>query len=79
MESLREQTHEERWSEANIQRVVKQWKLSDLEEQQLKLLKHRMSDLDHWKNNPVDVVRYLRGPGKFEQVEGKYREMIEVS
>ncbi|CAB9501461.1 SEC14-like protein 4 [Seminavis robusta] len=77
MAVLKEQTNDERWSDANIQKVVKQWKLSDLEEQQLRQIKLRMADLDHWKNNPLDVVRYLRGPGKFEQVEGKIREMIE--
>lgn len=74
---LMHQTYEERWSEASIRTVVQRWKLSPSEVQQLRELQRRLSDLNHWKNNPQDIVCYLRGPGKFEEVEGKIREMIQ--
>jgi hypothetical protein len=78
-DDLHHQTLEERWSEVNIQNVVERWKLSDTEERQLRELKRQLSDVDHWKNNPLDAVRFLKGPGKFDEVAAKLREMIEVS
>lgn len=77
MVPLKYLSYEQRWSEENIQLVLRQWQLTKQEEQQLRELQRRLRDVDHWKNNPPDVIRYLRGPGHFEQVEGKIREMIE--
>ena len=79
LEDLQYQTLDERWSDGNIQNVVERWNLNGTEERQLRELQRQLSDVDHWKNNPMEVVRYLRGPGKYEDVECKFREMIEVS
>jgi hypothetical protein len=78
-EDLQHQNLEERWSDVNIQNVVERWNLSETEERQLRELEHQLSDVDHWKNNPLDAVRFLRGPGAFDEVATKLREMIEVS
>jgi len=76
--SVMNQSYEERWSDANVQQTVGDWKLTPEEQDQLRLLQHALLDLkDNWKNNPLDVVRYLRGPGKFEEVEDKFRVMLE--
>mgnify|MGYP005852264065 CR=1 FL=1 len=77
IKDILDQTYEERWSEAAIQSIVRRWHLSAAEEGQLRELKMRLADIDHWKNNPMDVVRYLRGPKKFEQIEGIFRTMIQ--
>lgn len=61
------QTYEERWSEASIRTTVNQWDLNAREQQQLRELQTRLRDVHHWKNNPQEIVRYLRGPGLFEQ------------
>lgn len=61
------QSYEERWSDESIRTTVRQWQLTNLEEQQLKELQRRLRDLSHWKNNPQDIVRYLRGPGHFDE------------
>lgn len=79
IEDLQRQKLEERWSDVNVKNVVERWSLSETEERQLRELKHQLSDVDHWKNNPLDSVRFLRGPGKFDEVAAKLREMIEVS
>lgn len=77
MESLQYPSYDERWSEENIQSIIHRWKLSSAEEGQLRELKMRVADIDNWKNNPMELVRYLRGPKKFEQIEGIFRAMIQ--
>ena len=61
------QTYEQRWSEENVKTTVDQWKLTAQEQQQLRTLQKRLSDVQHWKNNPQELVRYLRGPGHFDE------------
>ena len=74
--NLFDQSYEERWSDAHFQKVATAWKLTDEEQKQLRLLQKQLRDVTSWKNNPLDIVRYLRGPGKFETVEPKFRAMI---
>ena len=64
---LTTQTYEQRWSEESLKTTVDQWKLTAQEQQQLRTLQKRLRDVQHWKNNPQELVRYLRGPGHFDQ------------
>lgn len=74
--NLFDQTYEERWTDASFQKVATAWKLTQEEQDQLRLLQASLKDVISWKNNPLDIVRYLRGPGKFDSVEPKFRDMI---
>ena len=77
-QNLTDQSYEERWSEANVQKVISAWKLTSEEQQQLRRLQKSLKkDVTSWKNNPQDIVRYLRGPGKIDAVESKFRSMID--
>ena len=76
-EDITLQSYEKRWSDESVRTAVRLWKLSAAETKQLRELQVCLRDLDHWKNNPQDVVRYLRGPGPKNEVEGKIREMIQ--
>ncbi|CAB9513305.1 SEC14-like protein 5 [Seminavis robusta] len=70
-------SHQERWSEANMQQAIKTWKLTDVEIEQLRTLKGALSDVDHFKCTPHEVVRYIRGPKGYDQAEPIFRGMID--
>lgn len=76
LKNLFNQTYEERWSDASVQKVAETWKLTPEEQQQLMTIKASITDVTSWKNNPLDLIRILRGPGKFDLVEPKFRDMI---
>jgi len=60
-------TFEERWSEEEIQACAKLWLLSDKQLDELRKLKGVLADVDHWINNPYNVVRFLTGPHGFDE------------
>lgn len=52
-------TVETRWSDDNIQGVRELWTLSNKQVMQLLQLKDKLSDVDHFKNDPYEVIRFL--------------------
>ena len=73
----REETPEKRWGQENLQYIRKLWSLNDEEYNQLLLMKEKLKDIDHWKNNPYEVIRFLSGPQGFVQTESIFRTMVE--
>jgi CRAL/TRIO domain len=71
----REETLEARWSIENLQYIRTLWNLSDEHYQELCRLKDQLSDIDHWKNSPYEVVRFVTGP-QGPQAEEMFRAMI---
>jgi len=66
------------WSDENMDRVTKLWELSAKEICQLQALHDRIIDVDHWKNDPFEVVRFLRTyPNDVSRVEKKFRNMVQ--
>jgi CRAL/TRIO domain len=65
------------WSEENIQNVVRLWKLSSETEQQLRELQYRVEDIDHFKNDPHWLVRFMHAPWGRNNAEAMFRKMIE--
>lgn len=61
------------WSEANFSEVVKIWKFDDEAKTKLKSLGQSLSDVDHFKNDPFEVVRFLV---EFEMDTQKSEEMF---
>lgn len=53
-------TLEERWSDDNFAKVAKLWQLTPEAQTKLLNLKARIADIDHWKNEPHEVVRFLK-------------------
>ena len=64
---ITQQSYEERWSDESVLMTVRRWQLTNEEQQELRELQMRLRNVSHWKNNPQEVVRYLRGPGLFEE------------
>ena len=61
------------WSEANFSEVVKIWKFDEEAKTKLKSLGQSLSDVDHFKNDPFEVVRFLV---EFEMDTQKSEEMF---
>ena len=68
---------EQRWSDAQFQEMARLWNLTEKEEWQMLDLKDQLSDLDHWKNDPFEVVRYLREYRCPKKALHMFRKMVE--
>ena len=78
-QAQQQKTHAERWSEENVQRAIQVWNLNSDEEQQLRSLKDGLSDpaVDHFKNTPHELVRFIKGPKGPTKAEEIFRGMID--
>lgn len=50
----------ERWSEERVERVRQLWDLTPEQVDKLLVLRDRVADLDYWKNDPYEAIRFLR-------------------
>ena len=67
-----------RWSQSNVKEVVKIWKFDADDEAKLKQLGQSLSDVDHWKNDPFEVVRFLTDLNMdVHKSEDMVRKMVE--
>lgn len=69
---------ETQWTPQNVRECVELWDLSPKETLMLTTLRDSLTDLQHPKNNPYEVVRFLKEFGDdVSTVERKFRKMIE--
>jgi len=64
------------WGEANMREIRRAWDLSPEQEENLMDLKQRLSDIDHFKNEPETVLKFMIAPTGFHAAEGLFRKMI---
>ncbi|CAB9510297.1 SEC14-like protein 5 [Seminavis robusta] len=65
------------WCPDNFGAMSKLWQLSDEEEIQMRELQDQLSDVDHWKNDPFEVVRFYKHyQGNLRKAEDKFRKMV---
>mmetsp|Transcript_16734 Transcript_16734/g.25616 ORF Transcript_16734/g.25616 Transcript_16734/m.25616 type:complete len:356 (-) Transcript_16734:776-1843(-) len=66
---------EDIWADEKVEKVVKLWKLTDAEKEQLLKMKEKISDIKHWRNRPDEVVRFVRArSGKPKAAEDWFRK-----
>ena len=66
------------WNTSAVEKTVKLWDLSAHERADLIRMGHRLQDIDHCKNNPADVIRFIRArPGNLDAAENMFRAMID--
>lgn len=70
-------TYEERWNSWNFEEMAELWELSDKERQDMKELQSIICDINHWKNDPYEVVRYYREYRTVEKAAHMFRRMVE--
>lgn len=69
---------EERWKEESFQEMVQLWDLSLQDQQKMRKLQERVADIDHWKNDPFEVIRYYKEyKGNLKQTEKMFRHTIQ--
>ena len=66
------------WKEEDFLRVVHVWDLSQEEIYMMRELEAKLYDVTHWKNNPFEVVRFMKGPQGYKPAERLFRKMIQV-
>ena len=67
----------DRWSEDKIQEVVELWALSKEDEQNYRDLHHKLADIDHFKNDPHVVIRYMTANWGYKGAETAFRNMMQ--
>jgi CRAL/TRIO domain len=71
-------TVEERWSNERLTDVCKIWNFNEGQKVALQELQHRIKDIDHWKNDPYEVVRwYNEFHGDLTKTERLFRYTIQ--
>ena len=68
---------EDRWSTKNLEHIRELWQLNDEQFHELRLFQYKLKDVDHWKNNPYEAVRFVTGPQGYDKAEELFRTMIE--
>jgi hypothetical protein len=74
-----EETLDERWSDQNLEFIRDLWRLDDEQYGNLVAMKETIKDVDHWKNNPYEVIRFVTGPQGYDRAETLFRAMVDVS
>lgn len=66
------------WNDASVAQVAEWWNLNQQQIDKLWQLHDRLQDITHWKNQPNEVVRYLRDAhGNIKNAEAKFRKMVQ--
>lgn len=69
---------EDRWKEESFQEMAQLWNLSLQDQQKMRQLQERIADINHWKNDPLEVIRYYKEyKGNLKQTEKMFRHMIQ--
>ena len=70
-------TLEERWSDLHFDGMADLWKLSEEDCTKMKTLQARIAEIDHWKNDPYEVIRYYKEyKGNLKETEKMFRYMV---
>jgi len=65
------------WSSSQVDKTVQLWDLNLKERAELERMGRRLKDIDHRKNKPSEVIRFLRvRPGNVNAAETMFRNMI---
>jgi len=68
---------ESRWNHDNLQPVLAAWNFDPHEQTKLFELKQRLADIDHWKNDPAEVARFIKEHNfNVDKAEEMFRGMI---
>ncbi|CAB9527784.1 SEC14-like protein 5 [Seminavis robusta] len=71
------ETAEARWSDTNVKEVLDAWQFTPEEQARFLELRIRLSDIDHWKNDPAEVARFIKEHNfHVSKAEEMFRGMI---
>jgi CRAL/TRIO domain len=65
------------WSSESFAKMSEQWGLVEEDERKMRDLQNRLADVDHWKNDPFECVRFYKDMGSnVRAAEEKFRKMV---
>jgi CRAL/TRIO domain len=68
---------DEVWKKERVDGMAQLWQLNEMEKQHMDEFKDRIQDIQHWKNDPYELVRFYREyKGDLEKAEHSFRRMI---
>ena len=71
-------SYEARWATDQVKECTELWDLTVEEKDKLLLLQDHIKDIDHWKNDPFEVVRFLKEfRFNLKTTEQKFRASIQ--
>jgi CRAL/TRIO domain len=72
-------TVENRWDDINFDTMARLWKFDAADQAKMRELQRLLHDIDHWKNDPFEVARYLKDFHKFpvSKIAAMFRKMVE--
>ena len=65
------------WSQENVQQFIEAWKLTPEQIEKLWRLQQKLVDVDHWKNEPETVLRFMFAPHGYDAAEENFRKMVQ--
>lgn len=65
------------WKLEIVQEFIDSWKLTDEQVEKLWKLQRKLVDLDHWKNEPETVLRFMFAPTGYDAAEKCLRDMVQ--
>lgn len=65
------------WSEENLHYIINLWELNEEDKERLIELGQNLRDIQHFKNDPHIVLRYMRSPCGYKGTEQAFRKMIQ--
>jgi CRAL/TRIO domain len=67
-----------RWSETNVREVLDAWNFQDEQRWKLMEFKDRLTDINHWKNDPAELARFIKEHNfDVDKAELMFRSMID--
>jgi CRAL/TRIO domain len=65
------------WGQANVQQFIDAWSLTPEQVDRMWALQRRLVDVDHFKNEPECILRFMFAPTGYDAAENAWRKMVQ--
>jgi CRAL/TRIO domain len=65
------------WGQANVQQFIDSWSLTPEQVDKMWALQRRLVDVDHFKNEPECILRFMFAPTGCDAAESCWRKMVQ--
>ena len=65
------------WGQENVQQFIDAWGLTEDQIDKMWALQRRLVDVDHFKNEPECILRFMFAPTGYDAAESSWRKMVQ--